>query len=267
MTEDIEFSIIMPALNEEKNITLAIRNALEAIDHFGIKGEIIVINDGSTDKTEALIKSYMARDPRVRSITHARRLGIGASFWDGVDQARGNFMVMLPGDNENDPMEIFRYHTLLKSVDIVIPFVFNKHVRSAYRNALSFIYRFIINTTFLVNFNYTNGTVLYRKALLDELEFRSSGFFFQTDILVRTVKRGYLFAEVPYRLDLRSQGVSKAITFPNLFMVIRGYLRLVRDIYWPTPENAPKRYVSCSQTAKRYHECENLERTGSNSKP
>jgi glycosyltransferase involved in cell wall biosynthesis len=267
MTEDREFSIIMPALNEEKNIELAIFNSLDAIDHFGINGEIIVINDGSTDKTKALIKSYMERDPRVRLINHVSRMGIGASFWDGVDQAQGKFVVMLPGDNENDPMEIFRYHALLKSVDIVIPFVFNKHVRSAWRNALSFIYRFIINTTFLVNFNYTNGTVLYRKALLDELEFRSSSFFFQTDILVRTVKRNYLFAEVPYRMGMRSQGISKAITFPSLFMVMRGYLRLVRDIYGPTPKNAPKSHVSGSQTAKRYQECEDLEHPDSNFKP
>jgi dolichol-phosphate mannosyltransferase len=267
MSEHIEFSIIMPALNEEKNIELAIFNSIEAIDHFGISGELIAINDGSSDNTEALIKSYMERDPRVRLITHVRRQGIGASFWDGVDQARGKFVVMLPGDNENDPIEIFRYHALLKSVDIVIPFVFNKHVRSAWRNALSFIYRFIVNTTFLVNFNYTNGTVLYRKALLDELEFRSSSFFFQTDILVRTVKRNYLFAEVPYRMGMRSQGISKAITFPSLFMVMRGYLRLVRDIYGPTPKNAPKSHVSGSQTAKRYQECEDLEHPDSNFKP
>jgi len=267
MTQTIEFSIIVPALNEEQNIELAIVNSINAIEHFGINGEIIVINDGSTDKTEESIKSYMGRDPRVRLITHDRPMGIGASFWDGVDQAQGKFVVMLPGDNEIDLMEIFRYHALLNSVDIVIPFVFNKHVRSAYRNALSWIYRFIINTTFLVNFNYTNGTVMYRKALLDELEFRSSSFFFQTDILVRTVKRDYLFAEVPYRMGLRTQGVSKAITFPSLFQVIRGYLRLVRDIYGPTPKNAPTSHVSCSQTAKRYQECEKLERPSSNVLP
>jgi glycosyltransferase involved in cell wall biosynthesis len=251
MTEDIEFSIIMPALNEEKNIELALLNSLDALDHFDIRGELIAINDGSTDQTEILIKSFLARDPRIRLISHDKPKGVGASFWDGEDVA----------------LEIFRYHALLNSVDIVIPFVFNKHVRSAYRNALSWIYRFIINMTFLVNFNYTNGTVMYRKALLDELEFRSSSFFFQTDILVRTVKRSYLFAEVPYRMWMRTQGISKAISFPSLFQVIRGYLRLIRDIYGPTPKNAPRSHVSSSQTAKRYQECESLERTASNSKP
>ena len=88
-------------------------------------------------------------------------------------------VTMLPGDNENDPWEILRYRRLLEHVDIVIPFVFNKEVRSVFRNALSFIYRFIINTTFLVNFNYTNGTVLYRKSILKELYYRSTGFSFK----------------------------------------------------------------------------------------
>ena len=85
-------------------------------------------------------------------------------------------VTMLPGDNENDPWETLRYLKLLEHVDIVIPFVFNKEVRSLFRNALSFIYRFIINTTFVVNFNYTNGTVLYRKSILKELNYRSVGF-------------------------------------------------------------------------------------------
>jgi hypothetical protein len=196
----------------------------------------------------------MARDQRVRLISHDRPQGVGASFWDGVDLARGNFVVMLPGDNENDPMEILRYYSLLNSVDIVIPFVFNTEVRPFFRNVLSFIYRFIINTTFLVNFHYTNGTVMYRKTLLDELEYRSDGFFFQTDILVRTVKHGYLFAEVPYRLGLRAQGVSRAINFPSFLQVIRGYLRLVRDIKFQPQSRGAKTFVEGSQTANRHQE-------------
>lgn len=263
MTDKLDVSIILPALNEEKNIGDASRDCLDAIDQMGLKGEIIAINDGSTDQTEAVIRNHMQQDPRVRLINHERPQGVGASFWDGVDHARGNFVVMLPGDNENDPMEILRYYSLLNSVDIVIPFVFNKQVRSIFRNALSFIYRFIINTTFLVNLNYTNGTVLYRKTLLDELEYRSDGFFFQTDILVRTIKHGYLFAEVPYRLGLRSQGVSRAVNFPSLFQVIRGYLRLVRDIKFQPQGSVPKTFVEGSQTANRHQGGEKA--TGSDS--
>ena len=244
-------SIIMPALNEEANIVPAIRNVLAAFDDLGINGEIVVVNDGSTDHTGLLIHEETQRDPRVHVLTHATPCGIGAAFWDGVGAARGEIVCMLPGDNENDPWEILRYHKLLEHVDILIPFVFNKEARSLYRNGLSYVYRFIINTTFLVNFNYTNGTVMYRKKILEELDFHSTGFFYQTDILVRTVKRGYLFAEVPYRLDVRPHGLSKAVTFPSLMRVMKGYLRLVKDIHFSAPK-LQNGFAAESLTAARH---------------
>lgn len=229
---NIFLTVVMPALNEEKNIATAINNTLNAFKYFNISGEIIVVNDGSKDDTENIVNNIMQKETPVRLLKHETSKGIGASFWDGVDNARGDIIVMLPGDNENDPWEIFRYYKMLEHVDIVIPFVYNKRVRSFFRNILSYLYRFIINTTFLVNFNYTNGTILYRKSMLKDLDYRSNSFFFQTDILIRTIKKGYLFAEVPYRIDLRKEGISKAVTFPSLLKVMKGYLRLVRDQYF-----------------------------------
>lgn len=246
-----ELSVIMPALNEEANISSAIDRTLRAFDDFKTDGEIVIINDGSTDRTQQIIEQKFAENPgRICLIQHSAPRGIGASFWEGVDCAQAEVVVMLPGDDENIPSESLRYFRLLEHVDIVIPFLYNKETRPLVRNALSFLYRFIVNTTFLVNFNYTNGTVFYRKAILQELPVRSSGFFFQTDILVRCVRRGYLFAEVPYRVDIRACGVSKAVSFPSFLQVVRGYLRLVRDCYF---HKAPKEelFARGSQTAQR----------------
>ena len=232
MNDAIAISIVMPALDEENNLKDAVTSTLKAFDDMKINGEIIVINDGSTDETENIAKEFLSKEHRVKLINHAKPMGIGASFWDGVAEAKGEIVTMFPGDNENDPYEGLRYYQLLEHVDIVIPFTFNKKVRSLFRNTLSFIYRFIINTTFLVNFNYTNGTVLYRKIVLKKLKYRSNGFFFQTDILIRLIKQNYLFAEVPYKLRQRGHGKSKAMSFPSLLQVIRGYLQLLKDDYF-----------------------------------
>jgi hypothetical protein len=139
-------------------------------------------------------------------------------------------------------------------VDAVIPFVFNRQVRSAFRSALSYVYRFIINSTFGVNFNYTNGTILYRKSILSQMNCQSTGFFFQTEILIKVAKKGYLFAEVPYRLGLRPEGVSKAVSFPSFIKVIKGYFRLVKDIYFnKTGADTRGKFSEDSQSAKRYN--------------
>ncbi len=248
----LDISIIMPALNEQANIIDAIDDTNKAFDEYSINGEIIVMNDGSTDDTRRLVEEEMKSNSRVRLVNHEKPYGLGGSFWDGVDHANGGVILCIPGDNENDVPEILRYFKLLDHVDMVIPFVYNKEVRSLFRNGLSFLYRFIINSTFGVYLNYTNGTVLYRKSVLEKLEYRSSSFFFQTDILIRLLKRNYLFAEVPYRLDVRNVGESKAVSFPSLLQVVRGYLRLVKDIYGKSKSKA-KIFPDDTMSAKRHN--------------
>ena len=243
-------SIVMPALNEEQNIGKAMSNALEALDDCKLEGEVIVINDGSTDQTGAIIEAASAKDNRIVLVNHEAPHGFGASFWDGVDHAQKDVVVMMPGDNENDPWEILRYAGLLQDVDLVIPFVFNKEVRSAFRRILSFTYRMVVNVTFHTNLNYTNGTILYRRKLLKELEYRSDSFFFQTDILIRLINKGYLFAEVPYRLDLREDGVSTAVSFPSFVKVAKGYLKLMKDQYITKTDEGD--HLEESMTASRH---------------
>jgi hypothetical protein len=139
----------------------------------------------------------------------------------------------------------------MEQVDLVIPFIFDKETRPFFRKLLSSFYNFIINVSFFVNFNYTNGTILYRKSILKELSHRSKGFFFQTDILIRTVKKGYLFAEVPHRLNLRASGSSKSIKFSSLMCLIKEYLCLLKDCCFKKRQIFKKEFAVDSITAVR----------------
>ena len=120
---------------------------------------------------------------------------------------------------------------------MVIPFVFNREVRTKFRNTLSYLYRFIINNTFGVNFNYTNGTILYRKSILKGIRHRIKGFFFQTDILVKSAKKGYLFAQVPYALGIRQKGKTKAFSFNSFLQISKDYLHLIKECYLEKNKN------------------------------
>jgi dolichol-phosphate mannosyltransferase len=226
-----DLSVIITALNEEGNILDAITAVEAVLKDFQINGEIIIVNDGSTDRTAEIVNSRSQKDSSLKVINHAKPRGVGASFWDGVDLASGEVAVWMPGDNENDPAEILRHYKLMRDVDMVIPFVSNKDARPFLRNLISSLYRRIINLTFQVNFRYTNGTNLYRTALLKKLNRRSYGFLFQADILVRLARQGCRFAEVPYKLKKRASGASKAFSLRSLLHVTRDYFRLVFDCY------------------------------------
>ena len=244
----IDVSMIIPALNEEQNISKAIINCLNCLDSLDINEELICVNDGSSDKTESVIKNLIKSDARVRLINHNEPKEFGASLWHGVELAKGNAVTDSTGDNENDQWETLRYLNLIKEVDIIIPFVHNPYVRSFFRRFLSFLFLSIINNTFRTRLNYTNGTVIYKLSVLKQLQQKSSGFFFQTDILIRLIKNGYMFAEVPYRLGMREDSVSKAISFPSFINVIKGYIKLLIDHYIKKDE---KSIISSSTTSKR----------------
>ncbi len=221
--------MIMPALNEEANIDSAVARSLKAFEDCRLQGEVLVVDDGSGDRTPERIQACMAQDARVRVLAHAAPQGIGASFWDGVSQASGRAVVYIPGDDESDPGEILRYYPLLERVDIVIPFIINREARPLFRRVLSSLYGFIVRFTWRIRLRYTNGTFLIRRSVLDEFGHHSRGFFFQVEILVRAIQRGHPFTEVPCRLGRRRTGASKAFSWHSLAQVVRDYLRLLRE--------------------------------------
>jgi len=230
-TKPYSLSVVMPALNEENNIRDAVGSTLAAFAKHRVDGEMIVVNDGSTDNTKAIVESIIKENPCVRIINHSSPMGIGYSFYDGVCKSNKDIVVLFPGDNETIPDDALAYIRLMDQVDIIIPFIHNIEIRNRARRVISAIYRFIINVSFGINLNYTNGTVFYRRAILENIDLKSYGFFYQAELLVRLIRKGYLFAEVPNFLSKRSFGKSKAITLKSLIQVMQSYMQLVYSIH------------------------------------
>jgi len=226
-----KISVIVPALNEENNINTAIGSIIESFNKIKCSGEIIVVNDGSTDNTKSVVTTLIDTYPFISLINHDFPKGIGASFWRGVKESHGEYVVLISGDGENDCYEILRYLPIMDHVDIVIPFWYNTMVRSWRRRYLSKLYKGIINLSFGLLLNYMNGTVMYRKCVLEGLTLKSNGFFYQTELLIKAIRKGYLYAEVPCKLKSRMDGQSKALTINSLLKVMSAYLSTIYFVY------------------------------------
>ena len=242
---------VMPALNESENLAAAVANVLDSYEWMGVDGQLIIVNDGSSDSTGAMADQFASRYEAVSALHHETPRGIGASFWDGVHSAAGEVVTMIPGDGENDAAEILRYLPLLSEVDIVIPFVYNRGVRNPARRLLSIVYREIIKAGFGLSLNYMNGTVMYRRCILEDIELRNGGFFYQTELLIKTIDRGYLYAEVPCALRVRGSGDSRATTWKSLLRVAHGFLTTFRDIHFRPKHTG---VAEGSATARRWKE-------------
>jgi dolichol-phosphate mannosyltransferase len=229
--KDISLSVIMPGLNEEENIRASVAELLATLGDAVVDWEVIIIDDGSTDRTGEIAEEFARVDSRIRVLHHRVPMGIGYSLFEGIRSSTKEAVTWVPADGENDPRELLKYLPLIQHVDIVIPFVVNKRVRPLFRRILSAVYLAIINATFRTRFNYTNGNIIYRKRVFDIVTPRSNGFLVHAECLVRAIKAGFTFAEVPVILSKRVGGDSKAFLFRSFFSVVREYIAFFFSFY------------------------------------
>lgn len=101
-----EISVVVPMRNESPNVRKLYAELIAALEAYGRPFELVVIDDGSTDDTFALLAGLQAQDPRLRVIRFRRNFGQTAAFAAGFAHARGQFIVTSDGDLQNDPADI-----------------------------------------------------------------------------------------------------------------------------------------------------------------
>ena len=114
-----EVSVVIPAFNEEGPIVACVREVDEAVKGVRRPYEIIVVDDGSTDRTFDLLKDLKKDVPALRVLRFAANCGQTAAFDAGFKAARGQFVVALDADQQNDPADIPRLLELAGEWDVV----------------------------------------------------------------------------------------------------------------------------------------------------
>jgi glycosyltransferase involved in cell wall biosynthesis len=99
-------SIVIPVYNEQDNVFPMHERLRSALQMTGEDYEVIIVNDGSSDLTEANLKSVAAIDPRFKIVNFRRNFGQTAAMMAGIDFASGDIIVGLDGDLQNDPADI-----------------------------------------------------------------------------------------------------------------------------------------------------------------
>ncbi|HOE27329.1 MAG TPA: glycosyltransferase family 2 protein [bacterium] len=112
--ETISLSVVVPLYDEGANVVRFYDRLKPVLDKIGRSHEILMIDDGSKDDTFARLKELCGRDPHLRAIRFRRNFGQTAAMAAGIDHARGDVIVTMDGDLQNDPRDI---PTLLEGID------------------------------------------------------------------------------------------------------------------------------------------------------
>lgn len=229
----ISVSIIIPAYNEEKNIQYTVANVVKLIKKITRNFEIIVINDGSHDTTEKIIKNLAKQYKHLKIISYQKNRGLGFAFKKGVVSAIKTYVCGFPGDGDMSFSSLTDLITHANDADIVSSYMVNAYKRSLYRKIISATYVFLLNLLFGLKLKYYNGHFICRAELLKNLPIKSNGFVFFAEVKIKLLKMGASFKEIPFTYAGRKYGKSKSISLKNLIDTVYNTFLLWHYIYFP----------------------------------
>jgi glycosyltransferase involved in cell wall biosynthesis len=206
--DEVDLSVVVPLLDEEENVEPLVRAVTAALAEKA-RWELILVNDGSTDGTEAAIDRAAEADRRVRALHLARRYGQSVAMRAGFDHARAPVVASLDGDLQNDPEDLPRLlQKLEEGFDLVVGFRVGRKDPFLTRKVPSWAANRLVGLMTGVRVRDSGCSLkAYRRELLDRLTLYSDMHRFIPALAAATA--GARIAEVPVRHHARRAGRSK----------------------------------------------------------
>lgn len=240
MARPASISIIVPCLNEEKNLPGAIDSIKKALSESGSfpDHEVLIFDDFSTDSPGAVAEEIKRRGKDIRVIHNKRNMGFGYNYTEGVRLAKKEFIIMIPGDDEIPSDAIKAVFSKAGLADIVIPYTANPQVRPLARRVISRAFSLGMNALFGLNLRYYNGTCLIRAELLKKTPMKTWGFAYMASILVRLIRAGASYTEAGVHIKPRDTGKTKAFRPKNIMSVLGA----IAGLFWEVRVRERGRY-------------------------
>ena len=189
-------SLILPAHNEEENIGIVLDQALSALPQFADDFEVIVVNDGSRDKTGAIVDGFARVDPRVRAVHHPVNRGYGGALTSGFKAATGDYVMFMDADRQFDINDLALLTPFAADFDIVAGFRMERNDRLI-RRVNAEIFNVAVRILFGVHLRDIDCAFkLFRGDLLRSMDLTAPGALINTEIQAKARRQGATLEQV-----------------------------------------------------------------------
>ena len=227
-------SIVIPVYNEEDNVIPLHERVSAAMQQTGQEYEVIIVNDGSSDRTETRLQAIAAADPRFKVVNFRRNYGQTAAMMAGIDFASGDIIVGLDGDLQNDPADIPKLLAkLAEGYDVVSGWRVNRKDAAFKRNLPSRMANWLISSISGIHLHdYGCSLKAYKSHVVKGVKLYGEMHRF---IPIYASWQGGKVAEIPVNHHPRIHGSSKY----GLERVIKVLLDLMVVKFLATYANKP----------------------------
>jgi glycosyltransferase involved in cell wall biosynthesis len=209
-TKEPIVTVVVPCYDEESTLEPTLEELVGVLKKAELSWQVIVVDDGSHDRSAEVAAHYAERDARVSLVKHRHNMGSGQAIWTGIQHALGRYVIYVPADGQFDHGEIPMFvQAAEEGADVVIGHRLSRDDYTLYRRASSAVFLWLCNTLFEHQFQDVNWVHLWRRDIFNEFEPQSRGVFFLEEILVRSRRIGKRVVEVPSLYRPRQGGSAK----------------------------------------------------------
>lgn len=220
-------SIVVPAFNEETLLAGTVRSLRQACRDLGLAHEVIIVNDGSRDRTGEVADSLAAAEPGT-TVCHQQNQGLGGALRTGIARARGGYVITWPADTPVTAEELAPFAQKLGAADVLVG---TRTRRAGYNPLMAFnswLYPKLVAVLFDLHLRDVNWIHVYRTSFIQRVNLTQRGIPMLVEALVRLRDLGASFLEVPSEMKLRTAGVASASRVKIMWRTLTGLFRFWR---------------------------------------
>lgn len=220
----ISLSIILPAYNEEKNLPKVINQIIEVVDELKLDAEIIVVDDGSTDKTREVITELEKKHPIVKGFFHEQNKGYGGALISGFQEANKDYIFFMDADGQFDFKEIKKLLPYVNEFDIVAGYRVQR-ADSLIRKINAAIFNLVVRILFGLKIKDIDCAFkIYKSDAVKNISFETKGALINTEILLKAKMAGARIKQVPVSHYPRLYGEQ---TGADIKVVLRAFKEIL----------------------------------------
>ena len=223
-------SVFFPCHNEEENVSRVVAQAVEVAGQISDDFEVIVVDDGSRDRTGAIADELAVKDARVRVVHHPTNLGYGAALQSGFRAASKGLVFYTDGDAQFDIRELPPLLGLMDEYDIVSCYR-RKRQDNLIRRVNGWGWTNLVCLLFGMRLRDIDCAFkVYRRDIFDNIKMVSTGALIDAEILARAVRKGYTVVQRPVNHYPRESGEQSGASIGVIFRAFKELLQLRRKV-------------------------------------
>ncbi len=224
-------SVVIPTFNEELSLPETLQDAISTLSKAEIQFELLVVDDGSTDGTAALVAKFAGQDPRVRLIQQDRNCGVGASARNGFNAARYSHILYTDADHPFDFAIIPRLLRRAERNEFIAGFRVDRDTEGPLRYLLGLAYRWAVRLTYGLNYRDIGFALkLFPASLLLDQHLYSRTGAIDVELLSHARHKNYPVRQYPVNYVARKYGISRIATPANIVAMAIELLRIRRQV-------------------------------------